>query len=137
MLNQDKTARPIDALGCGRSWDLLDRVWTRTPPVRAVNRAVPDKGAHMRLVSILATHFRRKQLSEKRPAPRRFRRLFVEQFEARRVLNNGPYAADDSYAVYANTSLSVIATGGLLSNDSDPNSGDVLQVASINGSQAG
>src|SRR5437868_545668 len=46
------------------------------------------------------------------PRPSRFRRLFLEQFEDRRLLD----AADDSFAVHANTTLTV-TNPGIMAND--------------------
>ena len=46
-------------------------------------------------------------------------------------VNDLPVAADDAYATDEDTSLSVAANLGLLANDTDPDTSDVLTVSSV------
>ena len=50
-------------------------------------------------------------------------------------VNDVPVATDDTYATGENTTLNVAANLGLLSNDSDPDTTDVLTVSSVNTSR--
>ena len=45
--------------------------------------------------------------------------------------NDAPVAGDDAYATGENTTLNVAANLGLLANDSDPDTSDVLTVSSL------